>query len=270
MDEKMSKIDPPSILDRPEIIDFLFYPRKESGQVIPDHAKQFDITVEDGIKINTRFYQSGPEAPHILFFHGNGEIAQDYDDIGQIYTQFNMNFMVVDYRGYGRSQGHPSVTSMLRDAHEVLNFILEWLHRENRKGPLWVMGRSLGSAPAIELAAVHPEKINGLIVESGFAETIPLLQRLGIDVDQLDIKKDRVFSNGDKIKHFSKPTLIIHAQYDQIIPLSHGEELFRRSPAAIKKLHVVPDADHNTILMMAGMSYFKLIESFISNPKIAQ
>lgn len=254
-----------SILDLPEIINFLFYPRKETAWDMPEYAEQFDVTTRDGVRINARFYLSAPDNPHILFFHGNGEIAQDYDDIGRIFQEFNISFLVADYRGYGRSEGHPSVTSMMSDAHEILDALKDWLNKKNRKGPLWAMGRSLGSAPAIELAASYPEKLKGLIVESGFAETISLLKRLGINTGTLEFKKDQVFSNAAKIKNFSGPTLIIHAQYDQIIPFSHGEELFRSSTAEIKKIHMVPDADHNTILMKAGMSYFELINDFITH-----
>lgn len=255
------------LLDRPEITQFLFYPRKETGWHLSDYAKQFDIYAKDGTRIGSRLYLSSPDDPHILFFHGNGEIAEDYDDIGQIYTKFNMNFMVVDFRGYGRSQGQPSVSSMLCDAHDALISIQKWLDQQNRKGPLWVMGRSLGSASALELAASCPERMAGMIIESGFSRTIPLLKRLGIDTDKLNLTEEHILSNHDKIARFLKPTLIIHAQYDQIIPLSHGEELFNLCPAAIKKLHVIAGADHNTIMLMAGMSYFKIIQDFMRQPE---
>jgi uncharacterized protein len=261
----MSEKEALSILDRSEIINFLFYPRQETPAKLPDFVKYHDVISRDGVRINARLYLSAPENPHLLFFHGNGEIAQDYDEIGQIFTQFGMNFIVVDYRGYGRSEGRPTVSTMLYDAHEMLASVLDWLKRENRKGHVWVMGRSLGSAPAIELASAYPEKINGLIIESGFAETLTLLQRLGIDTRMLEKNKTLVFSNAEKITRFTGPTLIIHAQYDQIIPFSHGEDLFRRSPAAFKKIHMVHGADHNSILMVAGMGYFELIRDFIKN-----
>lgn len=257
-----------SQLDHPDITGLLFYPRKESGKKPPDHVLRLDITTGDGIALGSRLYPAAPEAPHILFFHGNGEIAEDYDDIGRIYTQLDMSFMVVDYRGYGASQGVPGVTSMLADAHAAIYRLEDWMAVEKRTGPLWVMGRSLGSAPAIELAYARPEKMSGLIIESGFSQTLPLLRRLGIDVDRLNIPKENVFSNADKITAYSGPTLIIHAQYDQIIPLDHGRELLARSPATTKKMHVIPDADHNTLLMMAGMNYFHIIKNFIASTSV--
>jgi len=252
-----------NILDRPEILNFLFHPRKESGARMPDYAKNYDIPMPDSIHIGTRVFSASPDKPNILFFHGNGEIAEDYDVIGSVYNEYDLNFIVADYRGYGRSEGTPGVNAMLQDAPHILNFFSSWLKKEGRNETLWVMGRSLGSASAAELAELYPEKIKGIILESGFAHTIPLLQRLGIDTDYLGIEEKHVFSNIEKISRYDGPTLIIHGQYDQIIPLNHGQDLYQASPSKLKKIHVVENADHNTILMMAGRSYFEIIRDYI-------
>lgn len=263
--EIMSQKEDLLVLDRPEILNFLFHPRKESGRAVPAFALNQDIEVDAGIHIGTRLYLTDPAKPHILFFHGNGEIAEDYDDIGSIYMNFGLNFIVVDYRGYGRSTGMPGIATMFSDTHEVLNHFSGWLKENHRNGPLWIMGRSLGSASAIELAASYPEKINGLIIESGFAHTLPLLQRLGINTAMFNIEDSQVFSNAKKLSGFSGPTLIIHGQYDQIIPLQHGNDLFSTSPAVRKKMHVINGADHNTLLMIGGREYFDVIKDFIES-----
>jgi hypothetical protein len=265
--EIMSEKEDFSVLDRPEILNFLFHPRKESGRAVPAFALNRDIEVDGeadaGIHIGTRLYLTDPDKPHILFFHGNGEIAEDYDDIGSIYMNFGVNFIVADYRGYGRSNGMPGIATMFSDAHDVLNHFSGWLKQNHRSGPLWIMGRSLGSASAIELAASYPEKTNGLIIESGFAHTLPLLQRLGINMEMFNIQDSQVFSNAKKLSGFVGPTLIIHGQYDQIIPLQHGNDLFSASPAVRKKIHVINGADHNTLLMIGGREYFDVIKDFI-------
>jgi len=93
-----------ALLDQPEITQFLFYPRKESGRKPPGNAVDMDIPVENGIRIGVRLYSTSSEKPHILFFHGNGEIAEDYDDIGPVYTDYGINFIVAEntYQGYTR------------------------------------------------------------------------------------------------------------------------------------------------------------------------
>ena len=252
-----------SALDRPEILNFLFHPRKESGRAVPDFAVNREIETENGIHIGTRLYLTDPEKPHILFFHGNGEIAEDYDEIGDVYLNFGLNFIVADYRGYGRSSGEPGIASMFSDAHSVFRHFADWLSQKRRTGPLWIMGRSLGSASAIEVAASYPEQISGLVIESGFARTKELLQRLGIDPDRLGVTDSQIFSNAAKLSRFAGPTLIIHGEYDQIIPVHHGKELFDRSPATAKKLHIIENADHNTLMMVGGRNYFETIRDFI-------
>lgn len=97
------------------------------------------------------------------------------------------------------------------------------------------MGRSLGSAPALEIAAEYGEKIDGLIIESGFAETLPLLRTLGVDPNHLEIKEEDGFANADKIKNFNKPLLIIHAEDDYLIPLVQAEKLYAAANAPRKK-----------------------------------
>ena len=105
----------------------------------------------------------------------------DYDDMGPIYNRLGINFFPVDYRGYGRSGGQPSITSMMQDCHKILHYVAAWLPENGYNGPLLLMGRSLGSASVLELVAAYPEKVAGLIIESGFALAGPLLQLLGIN-----------------------------------------------------------------------------------------
>ena len=126
------------------------------------------------------------------------------------------------------------------------------------------MGRSLGSAAAIELASSHPEDVTGLIIESGFATTLPLLLTLGVNVAGLGITENDGFRNVRKISTFKKPTLIIHGQHDEIIPVNSAAILQSESPARSKELQVVPGATHNTIIARAGEMYFSVIKQFIN------
>jgi pimeloyl-ACP methyl ester carboxylesterase len=126
------------------------------------------------------------------------------------------------------------------------------------------MGRSLGSAAAIELAASYPDDIAGLIIESGFATTLPLLIKLGVDFATMGITEDDGFRNVRKISTFTKPTLIIHGQFDEIIPVNAAAILQAESPARLKELQVVPGASHNTIIAQAGEMYFSVIKQFIN------
>jgi uncharacterized protein len=181
--------------------------------------------------------------------------------LAALYLNQGVNFLPVDYRGYGRSTGSPTVSALLRDSHKILAFARKWLNEQGYTGPLLVMGRSLGSAPALELAANYPEAVAGLIVESGFALAGPLLELLGVDLEAIGFEEKACFRNVEKIRAYPGPTLIIHAEFDHIIPFADGTALFEASGAADKKLLKIPNANHNDILMQGLTEYMAAIKA---------
>ncbi|MCP4664936.1 MAG: alpha/beta hydrolase [Deltaproteobacteria bacterium] len=253
-----------SILDRPEILMFLFHPRPEwSGHRPMKGVEDLLIPVEKDAALGCRVHIAGKGAPTILFFHGNGEIVADYDDMGPLYHRLGVNFMPVDYRGYGRSTGKPSITSMMRDCHVVFHFALEWLEEKGFSGPFILMGRSLGSASVFELASHYQSGIDGLIIESGFAYAGPLFELLGVNIAALGFKEEAGFRNVDKIRDFEKPTLIIHAEQDHIIPFSDGQALYDACQSPDKTLLKIPGANHNDIFLRGMSEYMAAVKTLV-------
>jgi len=250
-----------SPLDAPEVLGRLFHPRPESslGRADPA-ARDLLIPVEDNVVLGARFHPAAEAAPTLLFFHGNGEIVADYDDLAPFYRRQGVNFFPVDYRGYGRSTGAPTVSAMMRDCHAILAFARQWLPEMGYRGPLMVMGRSLGSAPALELAAAYPQCIAALIVESGFAYAGPLLQLLGVDLAAIGYQEKAGFRNLDKIRAYTGPTLIIHAEHDHLIPVGDGQALYAAAAATDKTLLKIPRANHNDILLQGFEAYMAAIK----------
>ncbi len=250
-------------LDQAEITRVLFHPRSAPAGAPPAGAVDLNIKVDSDVVIGCRFFRAGIEAPVILFFHGNGEIVQDYDDTGPLYVGQGLNFLVADYRGYGWSSGRPSATSLIGDGRIIYGEALKWLARNGYTGKIFIMGRSLGSACAIDLAAQYNDDIGGLIVESGFADSLPLARTLGIDLAAMGITEDDAFNNTAKIAAVTRPTYILHGQRDSLIPLWHAEKLHLASGARSKDLQIVPGADHNSILAVTGLMYFQAIRGFV-------
>jgi fermentation-respiration switch protein FrsA (DUF1100 family) len=247
-------------LDVPEVLQRLFHPRPELTLFNPPtSAREVLIPVTSDVLVGARFYAAGTTAPTILFFHGNGEIVADYEELGAIYGQRGLNFLPVDYRGYGRSTGTPTVAAMILDCHAIFAFVQEWLNKEEFSGPLFVMGRSLGSASALELASQHQDQIDGLIIESGFAYAIPLLELLGVDVHAFGFNEEIGFRNLDKIRQWRKPLLIIHAEFDQIIPIAEVRALYEASQSTEKTFIQVAGANHNDILSVGFDVYMKVV-----------
>ena len=252
-----------TVLDRPEVSGVIFYPRQEDDRS-PDE-KDHLIPVAPGIHVGARFHMAAADSPNLLFFHGNGEIVADYEELSPIYNRLGISFLPVDYRGYGRSGGQPTVGSMMADSHVVLDYVQRWLANNGFTGPLVVMGRSLGSACALELAAAHAGEIDGLVIESGFAHAEPLLRLLGVAVDRIGFKEELGFRNIDKIRLFDGPTLVIHAQYDNIIPFTDGRDLFDASRSTQKNLLRIEGADHNSIFYVGFETYLQGMQGFVAS-----
>lgn len=250
-------------LDRAEITSVLFHPRSSPAGRPPAGASNLNFQVDSDVTIGCRFFSAQKDAPVILFFHGNGETVPDYNDIGPLYVEQGLNFLVTDYRGYGWSTGQPSATFLINDGRAIYREAVKWLTENGYTGKIFIMGRSLGSACAIDLAALHNDDIGGLIIESGFADSIPLARTLGIDLTPMGITEDDGFNNTTKIASVTQPIYILHGQRDTLIPLWHAEKLHLAGGAKSKDLQIVPGADHNSIIAVAGMMYFQAIRGFI-------
>ncbi len=257
-----------SFLDRPEITAIVFYPRRTGPTPkVPGRLHPLSFPVDDGVNIDGAIHlaENASDAPNVLFFHGNGETVADYDEIGQLYSERGINFAVVDYRGYGTSGGSPTYSAMTTDAVRIFPLYLDCLAEFGLSGPVFVMGRSLGSSPALDLAVQFGDRIRGLILESGFAHAYRLLERLGVDPRYLDgsREKERLASNLEKMKKVKLPVLIIHGENDEIIPLSDGEELFKAAGHRVREILVIPRAGHNTLLVLGFREYMEAVTRFI-------
>lgn len=157
-----------SALDQPSILMYVFYPRKSSTSC-PEKAFDLSVPVGNHVSIVCRFYMGDRRWPWILFFHGNGEIVSDYDEIAPFYHQRRLNLSVADYRGYGTSGGVPTLTDLARDAQAIFEAAERELTGRGLSNSLWVMGRSLGSISALELALRHPDRIQGRSSRAVFA-----------------------------------------------------------------------------------------------------
>lgn len=246
-----------SIFDTPQFNENLFFPRPDFGEA-PKGAEDLFVTVEAPMKVHVRLHAHPDARFSLLFFHGNGEIASDYDNLAEAYHQIGADFLVCDYRGYGKSEGKPTLRSTLADAHAIYNT----LKAEGKLRPtVCVMGRSLGSAPAIELCAEYPE-IKACVIESGYADPIPLVERRGLKVDNITPEEGALFNNSKKIERVKCPVLIMHGEDDVLIYPYEAKLNYDRAGSKDKALQILPGVGHNDILMAPDYGYFKCLFGF--------
>lgn len=251
-----------SPIDRSSILRYLFYPREEFTYC-PENGFDHPVLVEQGVSIVCRFYLGRTGWPWILFFHGNGEVVSDYDGIAPLYHQRKLNLVVADYRGYGASDGVPTLSHLVEDAHRIFEEVRTQLASRHLGEKLWVMGRSLGSISALELGCEHGETIQGLIIESGFPSVIRLITHLKIPASGIDLEAfDRACV--ESLKTIRIPILIIHGEEDRLVPVQEARDLYRYLEMAEKELVIIPSATHNDILFVGYSDYFKAIEHFVA------
>ncbi|MGI9536375.1 MAG: alpha/beta hydrolase [Desulfocapsaceae bacterium] len=251
-----------SKLDQPEILAAIFHPQTELRNQTPSSCEEFEISVASDVTLGCRLFITQPDAPTIIFFHGNGETVSDYDPIAPFYLKAGLNILISGYRGYGWSSGEPTVSALYHDGTVVLDKVLEHCQLNGFSEEVFIMGRSLGSASCIDLAYRFPERIKGIIIDSGFAETLPLAARLGYNVIDSGLREEDCFNNLAKIREIEIPTLILHGADDQLIPLHEAVKLQAESGAKTKQLFVIPGADHNSLLVRGGETYFETIKNF--------
>lgn len=239
----------------------IFFPRADRRPP-PPGATDERVPLDDGVALGARLYTVDPAAPTLLYFHGNGEVAPDYDDIAPMYHEAGANLCVVDFRGYGRSEGTPSFATLVADAGPAAAWFHDTLDARGFASRRLIMGRSLGSQPALEAAAHHADRFSGLIIESGAGGVRRLLDRLGVggQPDALALAEQ----HDAKIRGIRLPTLLIHGEWDELVPLQTAVELYDLLEQTERELVVIPRAGHNDLLWTGRTQYFDAVQRAVA------
>lgn len=230
----------------------IFFPRADRTAT-PPGAVDHRLQVAPGVEIAARFYAHDPALPTLLYFHGNGEVASDHDDIAPLYHQTGANLFVAEFRGYGGSDGRPSLAGLVADANPIAAQFHALLDEAGFNASRLIMGRSLGSHPALEIAANASDRFSALVIESGAAILRRLLSCLGLP--EIGPAADLVAAHEAKIRSIRLPSLIIHGERDDLVPLEHAAELDNLLGDTDRTLLVIPDAGHNDLLWRGLRQY---------------
>lgn len=216
------------------------------------------IQTDDNLKIHG-WYVAGENGSNktILWFHGNaGNISHRIDNMKRL-AELGFNVLIIDYRGYGRSEGKPSEKGLYQDAVAAYRFLAE--KRNVSYKNLILFGRSLGGAIAVDLA-VH-KQCAGVILESSFTSVKAMAKQLFPFLPVTGILKTK-FDSIHKIEKISCPILLIHGTNDELVPYHHGLELFEKAREP-KYFYKVEAAGHNDLIYIGGERYFQRIKKFI-------
>ncbi|MCT7954676.1 alpha/beta hydrolase [Laspinema palackyanum] len=198
----------------------------------------------------------------LLYLHGNGvNIGANVNHAARFH-QLGFSVLLIDYRGYGLSEGSfPTENTVFVDAETAWNYLVQ--DRGIAPEQIFLYGHSLGGAIAIDLASRQPDAA-GAIVQSSFTTMREMVDyRFHFWMFPIDLILTHRFDSRAKISQLQIPVLFIHGTADPQIPSEMTEELYRLASEP-KQLFLVADAGHNNVASIAGEAYFQAVRDFIS------
>ena len=195
-------------------------------------------------------------APGLIWFYGNMETIGGLAPILKEFRPPGMGMLVLDYRGYGLSEGRPDEAGVYADARAGLAHLVEHVGIPERRTV--VFGRSLGGAVAIDL--VQDREIGGLILESTFP-SVAAMARTIFGSPFAWFTRGR-FDSERKIARLRAPLLFFHGDRDEIVDFELGKRLFRAAPEP-KAFETIRGAGHNDTVEVGGRPYFERIRRFL-------
>lgn len=214
------------------------------------------LETSDGVTLHGWFIPAASPRGVLLFFHGNaGNISHRLDSI-DTFHRLGLSTFIIDYRGYGRSQGRPTEQGTYQDAEAAWRYLVE--ERQISPADIIIFGRSLGGGVASWLAQQYSP--GALILESTFTSVTDMAARQYpfLPVRQLGrIHYDTLA----RLPEIDCPILIIHSPDDRIIPYEHSQRLYAaaRDPKEFLEIR----GGHNDGFIISASDYEARLDGFI-------
>lgn len=244
---------------------FLYHPSRNIEQT-PDQLglkyENITLTTSDGVRINGWFApgENLAEDGHVtrltvLFFHGNaGNISHRLEKMA-IFRDLGVDTFIIDYRGFGRSEGQPNEEGTYRDAQAAYEYLTQ--QRKLKPPSIVVYGESLGSAIATDLASKVP--VGGFVLEEGFTSTADVGQEMFPFFPIHWLVRNKYDTIG-KLPGIHIPLLILHSRDDKLIGFNHGQRLF--AAANDPKQFVELRGGHNDAFLTSALTYRAALSKF--------
>lgn len=202
----------------------------------------------------------------LLYLHGNGLNVGANVEHANRFHRLGLSVFLIDYRGYGKSQGDfPSESRVYEDAQLAWDYLVK--QRGIKPSQIYIYGHSLGGAIAIDLAVRHPEAA-GLIVEGSFTSARAMVDfQAGVyRVFPIDLLLTQRFDSIAKVDRLQMPVLFIHGSADTVVPTQMSKKLFDAAPEP-KQFYIVPDGGHNNSAQIGGAEYLLRVRQFLDISK---
>ena len=239
----------------------LFHPSRDMSvtpQMAGLEAEDVYIT-SGGAKIHGWFFPGGPDSMNVVYLHGNGGNISNLLGMIRFLQPLKLNFLAIDYRGYGLSEGAPSLDGIVEDTVAAVDWMVA--RRDARPGRVVLWGHSLGAAAALGAAQMRPG-LGGVIIEAGFVS----LKKIAahhfpfIPSSMVSSKLD----NLEVVKTLALPKLVIHGRKDEVIPFEHGVSLHAQA-CKPREFYPIDTAGHNDIYLKGNQEYLERLRAWLAS-----
>lgn len=236
----------------------VFLPTKEilaTPEAIDLPFEDVYFTTQDYLKLHGWLVKNPRAQSTLLFFHGNaGNIADRLEKVSMFY-QMGLHVFIMDYRGYGRSQGDPTEEGIYKDALAAYDYLLSRTDINHEK--IIGYGASLGGVVAVDLATKR--KLAALIVDSSFPSAADISKTIYPFIPAFLLKTK--MNSVDKVGAITVPKLFIHSLNDEIVSFRLGKQLFEAAAGPKEFLQIT--GGHNTNHIDSRDKFLSGIGSFL-------
>ncbi len=220
------------------------------------NTEELQIKTMDNLTLHGWFVKNpGPEQPPLLiYFGGNGDEMSKHLKDAMRFKGWSV--ALVNYRGYGLSQGRPGEESLFRDAVVIHDYLVT--RKDVDTGNVIVMGRSLGTGVAVYLASQRPLK--GVILVSPY-DSVNSVAKSRLPLAPVSLLSKHPFDSLSRAPFITVPLLALAATEDRVIPPRHSRQLVE-SWGGPHTLQMITGADHNTIFF--SPEYWTSITAFLN------
>lgn len=215
------------------------------------------LKTADGETLDAWYIPAPQARGTLLYLHGNGgNIGHRLDPIG-VFHRLGLNVLIFDYRGYGASTGKPDEEGTYADALAAWKHLTEVLHIPPKQ--ILLFGESLGGSIGAWLAERHTP--GGLVVYASFTSVEDIAQQL-FPIFPAKLLVRYRYDTKSSLARLNCPVLILHSPDDEIIPFSHGQELYlaANEPKRLLELR----GGHNDALLISREAYAKGIDELVA------
>ncbi|MBU2972997.1 alpha/beta hydrolase [Zobellia sp. B3R18] len=200
--------------------------------------EEFNLTTDDGAKLNAVHIKQDSSKGLILYFHGNSGNISHLIHVANLFSAKGYESILVDYRTYGKSTGKVSEPALYKDAQ----LFYDYAKQRYQEKEIILYGRSFGTGIATWLASENePEK---LVLESPFYSAVALGKHR-FPFLPIDWLSNFRFPSNEYIKQVECPIYIFHGKEDNVIPYESAEKLFAAIPGNNKEFFSIANAGHN-------------------------